>query len=417
MYYLRPGDPGIKRQNEFCQLWAAKPGVKVTVITSQLHYNTGQVYADLRGQRMVREMDGPVEVLRVAAWDIYHRGFKGRALSQMSWTRNVTRQLRSIGQPDIVIGVTPPLFITPALIAAKRQLHCPALLEVCDIWPDYIIKMRIASKYHPGIMALSSLERWAYANSDHLVVTAETQRAHIARRGLKHPDDISVILHGAMRSAYDAVAATQRQDMRNELGISEDKVVAVYAGSHGPIYKISGMLEVAKLLRHRSDILILSIGAGTDLAWAMQEASRLSLSNIRFLGPRQVDAIPGYLAAADIGLSFVYPDAQPGWDEETHGVFRSALFDYFAAKLPVVFNDPGDPKRRIQDEVHGGLYADTTLSYGQMAEHIAKLAVNPELRREMGENNYREFAVPYDRAVLAEEYLELMAQVIARAKH
>src|SRR5690242_13462387 len=98
--YLRPGDPGVRRFNEFCRIWAEDADNEVTVIAGQFSHHVGARYPDLKSVEAHWEDDGPVRVLRLASTDSYHKGFKGRAWSQYWWGRHANRRLAELDRPD-----------------------------------------------------------------------------------------------------------------------------------------------------------------------------------------------------------------------------------------------------------------------------------------------------------------------------
>jgi len=412
MYYLRPEDPGIKRFNEFCKLWAEDHGIRITVLTGQLHYNTGKVYPDCAGKQLVRETDGPVDLHRIAAPDTYDKGYKGRAWSQLGWARNVRSYLGEIDRPDLVLGVSPPLWSAWPAVTAKRRFKVPLILELRDLWPEAIVRMGVAPAWHPAVLALGAMERWAYRNAEQLVNIFEGHRINISERGLRRAEDITVIPHGVLLESYDNLPDSTRAEMRSELGISDDQKLVIYAGAHGPMYNLMNMVEVATTLRDRGDIQFVAIGEGFEREMLTKEVETRGLRNLRFLGPKPVSEVPRYLSAADIATSFVNSKVLTGWNKKTHGSFRNALFDYAAARLPVVFNEPGYTVHELQDRAKGGMFADCSENVDEMVRHITYLVDNPAKAKEMAENNHREIAVRYNRRKMAKKYVELMEKVV-----
>jgi glycosyltransferase involved in cell wall biosynthesis len=356
-----------------------------------------------------------VEVYRVRAPGTFRRGYAGRAISQLGWARNIRRVFQRLDKPDLVLGVTAPLWIAWPTIAAKRRWRIPAILEVRDLWPEAIVKMGIAPAYHPAILAMGILERWAYRHADRLVTIFEGQKNNIADRGLKSAEDIAVIPHGVTLDAYAGVPAEARQRIRAGLGLNGYHTIVMYAGSHGPLYNLQTLVDVAGALRGREDIQFVSIGEGWERQRLTEEVRRRGLTNIRFHGPVPAADVPAFLSAADIACSLVNTKSLTGWNERTTGTFRNALFDYAAARLPVVFNDPGCTVREVQDRAQGGLYANTDHGPQEMVERVVYLADHRETARRMGDNNFREIAVRYNRRKMAKIYVDLMRDIVARA--
>jgi glycosyltransferase involved in cell wall biosynthesis len=412
MYYLRAGDPGIRRFNQFCRLWAEHPGVQVTVITSQIHHPSKSVYTDIGKVPVHREMDGPVEVLRVAAPNTYHSGFKGRAWSQLGWAFNVRKLLATLPRPDIVLGSSPPLFVAQPTIAAKKRWGIPAILEVRDMWPEAITQLRIASPTHPAVLYFGRLEKWACHHADHVVTVVETQKNSIVRRGYKHADSVSVMTNGVLLEDFESVPTESRAKYREQLGVSDSELLAMYVGSHGPLHNLITLVELAEALRDRSDIRIVSLGEGPERPMLEAEAQRRGLSNLRFVGSVPAHKVPAYLSAADIGLSLVNTTEGTNWDNQTRGVFRNAFFDLAGGKLPIVFNVPGFTRDEIEGRAGGGIYANTNDGPGELANAVGRLADDEALRRTIGEKAYAEIAVKYNRRKVAGEYLELMQSLV-----
>ena len=415
MYYLRSGDSGIKRHNEFARLWAQEHGLKVTVLAMPAHNNSGEFYADCKGQRVTREDDGGVDVWRVGMPDTWGKGYLGRTWAQWRWAQNARILLHELDRdpPDVVVGSSPPLWAVAPALAAKRRWRVPLVLEIRDIWPEAIVRFGLAGPRHPAVQILARMERQAHAAADHVVNIFEGHRQNLLGRGLVTGDTATVIPHGVLLEPFDGLPAGTREAMRAKLGVGEGQVLAMYAGAHGPMYHLQDLVELATALRDRKDIQFVTIGEGFERAQLTEEADKRGLTNLRFLGPVPSGEVPSYLSAADIALSFVNHKVLTGADNQTHGAFRNALFDYAAARLPVVFNDAGYAVQEVQGRAKAGLYADTRGGVGEFTAHVQRLADDAALRREMGGNNYREIAVRYNRRKMAQVYVEIFKRVAA----
>src|SRR5205823_8780079 len=101
------------------------------------------------------------------------------------------------------------------------------------------------------------------------------------------------------------------------------------------------------------------------------------------------------LAAADIGISWLPPDA---WSQGKCGL---KLLQYMAAGLPVVANPVGVQANMIE---HGetGYLAE---SPAEWQEAIGRLMHDPELRRRFGQAGRRRVEERYSVAVGAQQWL------------
>lgn len=412
MWYLRPGGAGIKRFNEFCRLWSQEEGIKITVLTSTVSHNSGEIFAQARGKPFIWEDDQAVRVLRVNLPNCYSKGFKGRAFAQINWAYNARRALKHIEKPDIVLASSPPLWTSLPGVAAKRKWKIPLIQEVRDIWPESIVKLGVAGRNHPGVRHLARLEKWAYRQADHIVTVVQTQTNNIAQRGLASRSKMSTITNGVLLEDYDQLPASKRPEIRKRLGVSDNQQLVMYVGAHGKLNDLINLVGIAEELKHRKDLKFVSVGDGPERAALTAETKRRGLTNLEFIGPVAGEDIPAYLSACDIGCSLVNTLEHDSYDNKTWGTFRNTYFDYAGARKPVVFNLPGVPVAEIQDRAKGGLFASTENGCKEAAEKIVYLADNPGIALEMGENNYHEIAVRYNRRKMAKRYLARMKRLL-----
>lgn len=412
MYYLRPGDPGIKRFNEFARIWTQEHGLRVTVGTAAVNHHRMEIYPDLRGVHQLVEQDGAVEVVRAGHWPIYHKGFKGRALSQMDWAVNLGRILSRRERPDLLLCSSPPLFAAWPMLRLLRQWDIPAIFEVRDVWPESIVQAGLATERHPLVRYLAGLERRACRAASHIVTLVPNQVKNITSRGLKDEAHVSCIPNGVVLDDFNHVDPAARGQLRAKLGVAEGEVLAMYIGQHGKLQNVGVILDIADTLRDSPRVKLVTVGDGPEREQLAQQAQARGLDNLNFFGRVSSDEIPAYLSSADIGLSFINTLPGTGWDKETRGVFRNCLFDIAGARLPIVFNMPGFTKQELEGRAQAGFYADTNPGPEKLAGRIRQLADDPALRRELGENNYREIAVRYNRQKMAGEYVEIMRRLI-----
>ena len=132
--------------------------------------------------------------------------------------------------------------------------------------------------------------------------------------------------HGVKLDTYENVPTTARRDVRASLGLNGNQTVVMYAGSHGPLYSLDTLIDIAEELRDRNDIQFISIGEGWERQRLTQEVKQRGLTNIRFQGPVPSCEVPAYLSAADIACSLVNTKSLTGWNEKTSGTFPEIAF-------------------------------------------------------------------------------------------
>jgi glycosyltransferase involved in cell wall biosynthesis len=187
--------------------------------------------------------------------------------------------------------------------------------------------------------------------------------------------DITVVPNGIDIEQFSE-AATLRKSARNKLGIQDTDMVLVFVGrlltSKGLVYLLKSMPIV---LQHANNIKLVMVGDGADRSLLEQMALELGLqNNIIFTGMVPNEAVPGYLAAADI---FVFPSLSEG--------FGIVVVEAMASGLPLVStNVHGLPE--IIENGQNGLLVEPR-SPEQIAEKVLLLVESDDLRKTMAENN------------------------------
>lgn len=153
-----------------------------------------------------------------------------------------------------------------------------------------------------------------------------------ARAGSGCSDNkLHVVSNGRDITLFSAGDATNRFLVKERLGIACDAPLIVYSGSLGPQYCPDSMLSLFKFIREsRSDAHFLVLTGSPevmiDLASGSDKALTASMTVMR------VDAneVPGWLAAADLGLAFREPTFS------MQGVAPIKLGEYLLCGVPVV---------------------------------------------------------------------------------
>ncbi len=181
-------------------------------------------------------------------------------------------------------------------VLAAHRANVPILLEVnaLIVDPPAVFKRRLDDRLG------GPLRRWATWQCQHAArivtplaatVPAEIDRAKI----VELPWGANV---DRFQPATDHVAIARG---RQELGIAPGRSVVLFAGSFRGWHGVHDFVQAAlTLLDRNAPYAFVLVGDGPERAAAMETAARHS-EHIRFVGSVPHDAMPQYLALADVG--------------------------------------------------------------------------------------------------------------------
>jgi len=187
--------------------------------------------------------------------------------------------------------------------------------------------------------------------------------------------------------------------------LSNFKVI-VYAGILAKIRNMSILLQAFHIVsRIRKDVKLLVVGDGDDLEKLRQLADELEIQDdVIFTGRVPQSEVPGFLAAADMGVSPIPPNAYYKLSSPIK------MVEYMAAGKPVVANQEILEHDEVLQESQCGILIPYTAE--AFAEAILKLLDEPDTAKQMGQRGKEWVATNRSHEVMArqveEKYLELL---------
>ena len=153
-----------------------------------------------------------------------------------------------------------------------------------------------------------------------------------------------------------------------------------WPSTRGTIGYVSGaeiLIEAARVLKSRRDILILCVGGGPLRDRLADTAARERLDNLRFLPFQPAEDLDQVQATADIGLVTLLSDAGKT-------SVPSKVLGYLAAGRPVVASVAADSDTAKMVEEAGCGRVTTCMDPVALAGAIRELADDPDTRSAMG---------------------------------
>ena len=326
-------------------------GHELHVVTSLPWYEHHRIEPGWEG-RVVRHEDTEWgRITRVHPFPTDKRNIPARAAAFAGFTLLSTALAlrgRPRARPDAVLAMSPPLTLGAAGWLAARRWRVPYVFNIQDVFPDVAVELGAISS--PHVIRLASwMERWTYRHSDAVTVLSDDLR-----------DNLVAKITGTVPDAYDRIRVipnfvdTDRirpadpgaGEYRREHGL-EGRRVVMYAGNVGLSQSLDLVVDAARKLADRTDVVFVINGGGSGRA-ALEEAA-MGLDNVCFVDFQPKARLPEVLAAGDIHLVPL-----------RRGLARSSVpsktYAILAAGRPVLASvDEGTEVARVVTDAGAGL--------------------------------------------------------------
>lgn len=393
---------GPARVTEMARHWR-DAGARVTVITGMPNRHHGRILEPYRGRAFMEDEWEGIRVLRSWMFARPGGGFAGTLANNLTFTAtSALHGLIRARAVDVVIASSPPFFLHFGGEALKLVRRMPLVLELRDLWPDYVVDMGLIRN---GIArrVLFALERHVLARADHAVVVTESFKRRLIGKGVP-AGRVDVIPNGVDGAAY---YRSDEAPPLPSLERREGTLVVGYLGNFGAGQGLTAVLEAARICaREAPAIRFVLAGAGPEEAQVRAAAERLSLPNLSLHGPIAKDATRAFYNACDICLVPLAP--VPVFQETV----PSKIFEVMACERPLIACLEGEGARIVHLARCGAVARPG--DPGAIAEAIVRMARLPvHEREELGRRGRVHVLENYSRAALAGRYLDLLESVAA----
>lgn len=279
-------------------------GHDVTVLTGFPNYPSGTLAEGYTlAPRMEEEIDG-VRVVRTYLHPDHGTGMLGRLLNYGSFAASsALLGTGALRDRDVVWVNYSPITVAAPMLLTKALHRVPMVCEVADLWPDTLLVSGFGpdGKIRRAVGAV--LDRWVgamYRASEAVVHISPSVGAVLRERGVGS-DRIEFIPKPGNEAVFDAAGTSRRA----ELGIGEDTVVLLYAGSMGAAQGLDTLVEAIDDVDPER-LVCLMAGGGTledDL-----RAKAEGVAAMRFIGRVPAEEMPDLMATADVAYISLVED-------------------------------------------------------------------------------------------------------------
>ncbi len=275
-------------------------------------------------------------------------------------------------RPDVVFVVEPPLFCAPSVLFFSKMLGIKSWLHIQDYEVDAAFGLGLLSGQRVQRFARSA-EQWLLGKFSRVstISTAMVEKA----RG-KGVADSRVVLFPNwvdVKSIHPTPANNSPDGYRAAMGIPNDAVVVLYAGSLGSKQGIELLAEAARLLVCSHNIHFVFCGNGPSREPLKDACVRLA--NVHFLDLQPAERLNELLGMADI---HVLPQRADAADL----VMPSKLGGMLASGRAVIVTAHAGTE--LSNVVSGRGMVVAPGDAAALADAIEQLAMSRQTREEMG---------------------------------
>jgi colanic acid biosynthesis glycosyl transferase WcaI len=306
----------------------AAAGHEVSIFTQFPNRPLGKVYPGYKRKPTSIERMSGFEVIRCAHWVLGRdRRPLSRALENLTFGVSSGLNLLLRTRPDVAIVETWPLCALTIALAICRLRRVPSLNYVQDCYPEVL---EHTSQIRTDGKLARMLRKWdskICSDCTRVIAISPGMKALIcSTRGIPEKK-VAVIQNWVDKRNVPTIS--KQNNWREELGISPQQFLLLYAGTLGHVSGAEVLVETFKRLKHRPDVILICVGEGVLKSKMQEAASQAEIPNIKFLSVQPIERVTEMHAAADATILTTkagFPDAS----------VPSKLISYLAAGRPVV---------------------------------------------------------------------------------
>jgi colanic acid biosynthesis glycosyl transferase WcaI len=276
------------------------------------------------------EVHNGVTIHRVAATSFGRKSTLHRMIDYLSFYFRAFLAALMLPRFDVVATLTTPPIIGLIGTFLRRLKGSRHVFWSMDLHPDASIALGRMSIKNPVVAKLAWLSDVVYRQADKVVVLGPYMADRIAYKKVRR-ERLAII---PVWSRRDEIYPLPREghELRAQLGLT-DKFVAMYSGNLGLAHSFGEIIEAARRLKDRDDLVFLFVGGGPRISEVRAAKEEEGLDNIRLMDYFPREQLHASLSVADVHLSTMR-------SEMTGIVVPGKLYGAMASGRPTLFVGP-----------------------------------------------------------------------------
>lgn len=194
----------------------------------------------------------------------------------------------------IMISTSPPVLGGFFAALASKMTGARFIYHCMDIHPEI---GRISGEFSNPLVykLLLSLDSWACDHASPIVVLSKDMKESLQRRSEKNCYSVEIINNFSLPSMYNECRKLPFQ-------WPEGAVTLLFAGNIGRFQGLEIIIAAMEKLSHRQDIHVVIMGSGAAKAGLEEQAKRLGINNIHFVGHHSTQVAKLAMRKASVGF-------------------------------------------------------------------------------------------------------------------
>ena len=379
------------RINDICFSLAEK-GHSVTVLTGLPNYPKGKIFKDYKWFKNRNQTVNGVNIKRCS--------LVGRGSNIITMMINymwfaIFGSIKAFFMKkdfDIVyVYQLSPITMTWPAIVVKKIKKIPLVIHCLDQWPISITTGGVKkNSFIYKILTRVSIN--AYKKADLITISSKSFKNYF-EKGLKLKNKGYIYLPSYAESDYSITKTTKN-----------DTFDIVFAGNIGPAQSVETIIECAKILKDKKDIIFHIVGDGLSKETCETLAKEYKLKNCVFHGYHDVKEMPKYYELAD---AFIITMVN---NEVVNSTLPAKIQSYMLAGKPIYGAVSGEVKLVIE-EAECGLCCDS-LDYKTLAKNILNSYKEKELLKKWGKNSKSYYKKYFDKDTCIKDLEDVLKKYI-----
>jgi colanic acid biosynthesis glycosyl transferase WcaI len=378
-------------------------GHQVRVITAMPWYPAIEIDRNYQGKWFLTEEKNGVTIQRCYVWVSKERGFRHRALFELSFMGFSLLQALKGWRPDVILLTVPGLPVCVPAAVVGWIYRVPVVLNLQDILPDAAVHVGLITD-RKLITIFEKLEQFAYRTASKISVIADGFTENLLSKGVKKGKIVEI--SNWVDVNFIRPLPKENNGFRQTHHL-ESKFVVLYSGNIALTQPLETLIDAAAQLTHIPEISIVIVGKKDALERLRKYSEEQKADNVLLLPFQPREKLPEMLAAADVTMVLqkqnVIAFNMPSKIQVLLASGRAII-----ASVP----DQGTAARAIRSS--GGGIVIPPEDAETLAKTILDLYHHPEKAADLGKKGRDYAAKEYSFAIALDRYEALFSSVVTQ---